>query len=178
MGTTFVGAKAELFKNPILRRIIDNLGAVPVFRSKDEGKSTEQRMAGGTFLNTAIKKIRNKENMAIFPGGERSKDPLLVADLFDGVGKIVCKVAREESDEQPRILPVGIFYLDKEHTQAYLHVGEMSDEKFESPEAVMEWLQPSMQGALDTAVGHAEADLMAQVLMSGVDYTTHEYALR
>lgn len=57
-------AKEELFKNPIVRWFVTNMGAFAVRRGKGDKES----------INTAINLIKDGQIMGIFPEGTRSKD--------------------------------------------------------------------------------------------------------
>lgn len=74
-------AKKELFKNPLLKYLLDKLSVVPIDRYKPE-ISTIKRI---------LKILKNKEVVAIFPEGTRHKDLDSFADVKAGVGMFALK---------------------------------------------------------------------------------------
>lgn len=74
-------AKKELFKNPILKYILDKLSVIPVDRDRPE-ISTIKRI---------LKVLKDKEVLAIFPEGTRHKDLNSFAEAKSGIGMFVLK---------------------------------------------------------------------------------------
>lgn len=162
LGTTFIPSKAPIFSNLILRRIVDGLGAVPVFRVEDlevageDAHEAEQsrllRRAGSLLLETCTVKLDGGQHMAIFPEGTRNEgDPLKVQRLHGGVGRMVCGVSQVE---QPAIVPVGVHYDERSRLrlEPSVYIGEPSSEPFAKPREVMNWMRSVLQDCVDASV--------------------------
>lgn len=81
-------AKKELFENYLLRYIVENLGAFPIDRGNNDIKA----------VKTAIKLLKDGENIGIFPEGTRNKT---LWEFKKGIPKIA-NIAKKE------IIPFGI----------------------------------------------------------------------
>lgn len=161
IGNTFIPSKISIFKNPLVRRAVDGLGAVPVFRPKDIAEAVEanpgaspglSRSALTAFVKTCVTKIEAGQNMAIFPEGTRNKnDPNKVQELQGGIGLMVCRVTKVP---QPAVIPLGIYYGDRAGygRAPSVFVGQPSSEPFQKPAELMEWLRPEMQTCVDAAI--------------------------
>lgn len=88
-------AKKELFETPILRRLVQALGAFPVNRDKVDFQS----------VKNSLKMLGNEEVLGIFPqGGTRKKDTKI--NFRSGASAIALK-------SRSAILPVGILGTKK-----------------------------------------------------------------
>ncbi len=158
LGNTFIGAKAGLFKYPILRHAVDNLGAVPVFRGKDVAKTkgaspTLARPAGAAFVKAGVAMLEAGLNGALFPGETRERYvPQTVPTLKHGMGAMVVRA----NIEQPLVSAIGVYYTDP--STVYLHLSKLSDGSFERPPEVTEWTRDNMQRSVYQAFAHASAD--------------------
>lgn len=153
-GTTFIPAKPSIFKVGAVRRLVDGLGAVPVWRDGDIDPSTQKTAyasASRVMLTTCVAKMNAGEHMAIFPEGTRNKiDPARVQELKGGVGLMICKVSKVE---QPAIIPIGIHYDESGlgMLSPTVCIGIPSDAPFARPREVMDWLPDRMQTVVDQA---------------------------
>lgn len=88
-------AKEELFKNKIFAWLIRSLGAFPVKRGNGDT----------AVLDTAVERLKNGENLMIFPEGTRSKD----GKVHKGRSGAAVIAARSMCP----IVPVGIVFGEK-----------------------------------------------------------------
>ncbi|MEG0693683.1 MAG: lysophospholipid acyltransferase family protein [Oscillospiraceae bacterium] len=88
-------AKVELFKNPILRAILNGVGTFPVSRGTGDH----------TAIDKAIAVVKRGDVLGIFPEGTRSKD----GKLGRAKSGAVVVAAKTGGD----IVPVGIKYGEK-----------------------------------------------------------------
>jgi 1-acyl-sn-glycerol-3-phosphate acyltransferase len=159
-GKTFIPSKEPLFRNPLLRRAVDGMGAIPTFRSKDiedptlspeeaELKKQTRRSAAKMLIDTAIYKMQRGEHMSIFPEGTRNPEqPKQVQDLMPGIGIIACG-ASEAVDVS--ILPTALYYgADRENRfTPKVYIGDIIHGPFDDPNEVLHRTHEGMQSALD-----------------------------
>lgn len=117
-------AMDPLFHNPIARRIVDNCGAVPMFRTKDNhGKPVtaaayEASAVGAHFL-------LHGQPLAMSPEGgiNRTDDPSRIMKIRKGIAHTILR-ARDLGGD-PHIIPLGMSY-GPEHAlrHANIIVGE------------------------------------------------------
>lgn len=88
-------AKEELFKNPVFAALIRLFGAFPVKRGEGDNG----------IIDTAVGKLREGKNLAIFPEGTRSKD--------GKVGRGKTGVALIAARAGVPVVPCGIAYDGK-----------------------------------------------------------------
>jgi 1-acyl-sn-glycerol-3-phosphate acyltransferase len=154
VGSAFIPAKPSIFKYGVVRRLVDGLGAVPVWRENDAKTEQDARLiksASTALLATCVAKMDAGEHMAIFPEGTRNKtDPARLQELKGGVGIMICRVSKVE---QPAIVPVGISYGEAKlgALTPSVWIGMPSDEPFAKPRQVMQWLPDQMQAAVTNA---------------------------
>lgn len=154
VGNAFIPSKPSIFKNGIVRRLVDGLGAVPIWRDEDVDTTTDRSQSGSAtkkFLATCIAKLDGGEHMGIFPEGTRNKvDPSRVQELKGGVGLMICRVTKVE---QPAIVPIGVHYEEGLHglVTPKVWIGNPSDEPFARPRDVVDWLPDQMQTCVDQA---------------------------
>ena len=78
-GRTIIPAKAEIFKWPGLGRFFPHMGAHPTFRKRDfdqdEAGEALRKKVGDAMVQYDVDYINNGGNIAIFPQGERHKQP-------------------------------------------------------------------------------------------------------
>lgn len=74
-------AKKELFKNPIIKYILDKLGVIPIDRSEPEIST----------IKKILKLLKEKEIVAIFPEGTRHKDLNSFEQVKPGIGMFALK---------------------------------------------------------------------------------------
>ncbi len=154
VGNAFIPSKPSIFKSRTVRRLVDGLGAVPIWREEDLDTTTDRTQfnsATKKFLSTCIAKLDNGEHMGIFPEGTRNKvDPNRVQQLKGGVGLMICRVSKVE---QPAIVPIGINYEEglRGLMTPKVWIGNPSDEPFEKPRQVVNWLPDQLQTCVDQA---------------------------
>ena len=161
-GKTFIPAKEPLFQNPLLRRGVDVMGAMPAFRTKDaartknadkaENRQKLRSMASRQLIETAIARIDQGNHMAIFPEGTRNTvDPLRVQELKGGVGIIATGV----STETPiAVVPMGLCYGLEDNFASLspaVHIGQPLTDRFEHPSTLTAELYGQLQHCVDQA---------------------------
>lgn len=154
-GNSFIPSKASLFGNTVLRRAVDGLGAVPVFREQDvpEGSPVSARRTIRKFIEMCTSRLDSGQHMAIFAEGTRNgTDPTKIQKLSGGIGAVVCRVSQVE---QPPIIPIALHY-DRSKRSPLVYVGQPSPKPFDRAEDVMNWLGPNLQNCLDSAIAVSE----------------------
>lgn len=159
-GNTSVMSKQSLFKWP-LRSIIDQLYAIPTFRTGDVERSdgtvdaertTLQRAASQEVQDMSVRLLDSGIHMAIFPEGTRNKnDPSEVQPLKRGLGDIACRVSSETA---LAIVPVGIHYTSEDTRTNFtpaVHLGAPVHGPFDDASHVTALMQHELQTAVDTA---------------------------
>lgn len=159
-GQTSVLAKRSLFKQP-LRPVIDQLYAIPTFRSGDakhpdgtvdETRTALQRAASQEVQDMSVRLLDSGVHMAIFPEGTRNKgDPTRVQQLKRGLGDIVCRVSLKTA---LAIVPMGIHYASENLSASLtpaVYVGAPIEGPFTDAQHVTERMQHELQTAVDMA---------------------------
>jgi 1-acyl-sn-glycerol-3-phosphate acyltransferase len=177
-GHTFIPSKPSLFTRPlrqggpILRRMIDGLGAIPIVRLEDLDRQ-------GIVITPEIEELHRKamlradeiqvsklveqgNHMAGFWEGTRNReDHTKVQRLKKGIGYTVCKAAE---DVDVSIVPVGVCYGGKptdykklavphKYTpHVHIHIGMPFRVETTSPEELVQVVHPAIQGCVDVAV--------------------------
>ena len=106
-------AKATLFSNCLTSRILRGLGAIPVYRKKDDAKHPPA--AGAAHDNSSAfdavhEVLRQGKCFAIFPEGVSHSDSEL-RELKSGVSHIALRFAGEHPEVPLSIVPVGLTYI-------------------------------------------------------------------
>jgi len=99
-------AKATLWKNPIVGKLLDAGGAIPVYRAQD-GSTAGNR---DTF-DACYEALAEGEQIALFPEGTTHDEPAMKR-LRTGAARIALGAVAFGVD-RPLIVPVGIHYEDK-----------------------------------------------------------------
>lgn len=108
IGRTRVLAKDELFAGPRMRRAIDMMGSIPVFRGKDHGLRAVAD-AGRAMMDVSAERLHRGDVLAIFPEGTcNDGDPARIQQINSGVGHIAVKARKLGSE--PALLSLGIRY--------------------------------------------------------------------
>lgn len=164
IGKTMIGAKVSLFKTPLVGKIVPDLGAVPVWRSKDvrndsdspeviERKKVIRKLAGEAFVKTEITGMNQGLHMAKHVEGTRNKEnPLQILKVQDGFGKIVCGV---EQDVDILLMTAAFYYgkgSSKTTRKPTLYLDIMPSQDRGDPSKVTRALSPALQRTLDLAV--------------------------
>jgi 1-acyl-sn-glycerol-3-phosphate acyltransferase len=168
-GKTVVWAQHGLFKHGLIRRGIDIMGSVPVFRKKDH-PDDPLFDAGQALLAAARQQLDAHRHLAIFPEGARNKvDPTKLQDIGSGIGHIVTGLHEQT---EVAVIPLGITYgLEVPEGSAYHHlgyyrhadvaIGEPITGPFGRPNAAVRSIRDGMNSALAASISEhlkAEAD--------------------
>lgn len=113
-GVARIGAKVVLFKNPLLRWGIEQMGAFPTIRYKDLKKSLgrdpdEAEVAmlllnQNEFIDASKAMLENGQDLFNFPQGTRDSN---FTKVKEGMGKIAVGVS---SDVNLALIPIGIHF--------------------------------------------------------------------
>lgn len=110
-------AKAELFKNPLVRWFLRKMGAFPVVRGS----------GGREALDRSIALLKNGEILGIFPEGTRSRDGRPKKGKA-GTAFIIAETGAP-------VLPVSIYRESlKPFSKATLRIGELLNEQIKTEE--------------------------------------------
>lgn len=117
-------ARSGLFENPILKPILNMMGAVPIYRRKTEETDTSKNE--DTF-SKCYELLAQKETLVIFPEGQSHSDSY-VHDLKTGVARMALG-AIKENKLAPKVIPVGLTFIRKRtsRTQVLVQYGKPVD---------------------------------------------------
>jgi 1-acyl-sn-glycerol-3-phosphate acyltransferase len=160
IGRTRVLAKDELFIEPDLRRRIDMMGGIPVFRGKDHGPRAVNS-AGQHMIDICAERMARGDGIAIFPEGTcNDVDPARVQSVGSGVGHIAFRAAKLGA--RPALITLGLSYGPREDPaveptkpeaiSASFHFGVPVPELPARPAEVARLVRSELQQALDGAV--------------------------
>ena len=148
IGRTRVLAKDELFAGPRMRRTIDMMGSIPVFRGKDHGLRAVAD-AGRTMMDVSAERLHRGDVLAIFPEGTcNDGDPARIRQINSGVGHIAVKARKLGSE--PALLALGISYHPDRPSDVFVAcpVAELPT----TPMNITRTVAAEMQAAVDGAV--------------------------
>ena len=114
-------ARSGLFNNPLLKPILNLMGAVPIYRRKTENTDTSKNQ--DTFAK-CYELLAQNETLVIFPEGQSHSDPYL-HDLKTGVARMALG-ALETNGVAPAVIPVGLTFVRKRAARSdiLVHYGE------------------------------------------------------
>lgn len=114
-------ARSGLFNNPILKPILNMMGAVPIYRRKTEDTDTSKNL--DTF-SKCYELLAQNETLVIFPEGQSHSDSFL-HDLKTGVARMALG-AKEANNIAPSVIPVGLTFVRKRtsRSEVLVHYGE------------------------------------------------------
>jgi len=117
-------ARSGLFKNPILKPILELIGAVPIYRRKTENTDTSKNL--DTF-SKCYELLGKNETLVIFPEGQSHSDPYL-HDSKTGVARMALG-ALEANKVEPFVIPVGLTFVRKRaaRSEVLVHYGKPID---------------------------------------------------
>ncbi len=117
-------ARSGLFNNPVLKPILELIGAVPIYRRKTEDTDTSKNQ--GTF-SKCYELLAQNETLVIFPEGQSHSDSY-VHDLKTGVARMALG-AKKENGVEPVVIPVGLTFVRKRRSRSevLVHYGEPID---------------------------------------------------
>jgi glycerol-3-phosphate O-acyltransferase / dihydroxyacetone phosphate acyltransferase len=112
-------AKATLWRNPLLGRLIDTAGALPVYRPKEGSTASNEEI-----FQACYQALRDCDIIALFPEGTTHDEPQ-VGEVRTGAARIALG-ARQAGATDVRIVPVGLVYTAKAspRSRALVRVGE------------------------------------------------------
>ncbi len=166
-------AKAPLFRYPILGYFVRSFDSIPVYRKQDHatGSNTE------TF-GRAREILLRGGSIAIFPEGTTHSDPML-RELKTGAARI----ALGASLERITIVPVGIYYTDKQRFRSSVLIAygepievvpEAPDADGEPPRMAVDTLTQQIDDGLDRVVLQADSDAALELIARAEDIVTAE----
>ncbi len=162
VGHTFIQSKEVLFNHPnkivkpLMRRGVDAMGAIPVFRKKDVNEDANylRRLATDRMLQTSAEKIEHGQHMAIFPEGTRNTErPDVVQPLKPGINAVLGQAA---ANLLVGVVPVGFTYGD-DMRRPKMYVNEPMIYQPTRNDAFLGKLQSSLQHSVDRAIENATA---------------------
>ena len=117
-------ARSGLFKNPILKPILEMIGAVPIYRRKTEETDTSKNQ--DTF-SKCYELLAQNETLVIFPEGQSHSDSY-VHDLKTGVARMALG-AIDANEKDPTVIPVGLTFIRRrlKRTKVLVNYGEPFD---------------------------------------------------
>ncbi len=101
-------ARSGLFKNPVLKPILNMIGAVPIYRRKTEETDTSKNL--DTF-SKCYELLAQNETLVIFPEGQSHSDSY-VHELKTGIARMALG-AKETNGVEPVVIPVGLTFVRK-----------------------------------------------------------------
>lgn len=101
-------ARSGLFKNPLLKPILQRIGAVPIFRRGDPGADTTKNK--DTF-SQCYELLAKGETLIIFPEGQSHDIPQLT-ELKTGAARMALETIQVTGSE-PAVIPVGLTFPEK-----------------------------------------------------------------
>lgn len=141
-----------------IRYLIDELGSVPIFRSKD-GHTPQEAIAVNQELNKVYAEdITEGITLVAHMQGERKPENAhILGKLKDGLGHIACAV---DDSVELYTLPVGIWYGDEptrlSRLAPFMHLGEVYETPRDNPKSFTAMTEVRLQAALDQAIAMSE----------------------
>lgn len=112
-------ARADIFKNPTIRKILTFLKIMPVYRIRDGYSTLTQN--DSTFRKT-MDVLKNRNGLVILPEGNHG-DQKRLRPLKKGVARIAFQAEDETNGKLDlRIIPVGLDYTHYIHVGSRLHI--------------------------------------------------------
>jgi 1-acyl-sn-glycerol-3-phosphate acyltransferase len=164
----FLGA-ASFWRNPLLGRLLDLTGALPVYRRRQEGRTENNR----SVFEACYGALASGEVVALFPEGITHDEPGL-APLRTGAARIALG-GRQGGAAGLRIVPIGLVYSAKTRPRSRAlvrvgapidldawveeHVGPGADHGPDNVEAVRRLTDEIQRRLADAALDYDNADL-------------------
>ncbi len=101
-------ARSGLFDNPILRPILNMIGAVPIYRRNDPGSDTK---LNEDSFSKCYELLNENETIIIFPEGQSHSNPH-INKLKTGAARIALGASLQNA-KPPVVLPVGLTFSRK-----------------------------------------------------------------
>ncbi|KAG1682814.1 RecBCD enzyme subunit RecC [Nymphon striatum] len=121
-------ARSGLFENPLMKPILDMMGAVPIYRRKNDEVLNEGRNSNNQDSFTkCYELLAQNEMLVIFPEGQSHSDPY-VHELKTGAARMALG-AIETNGMAPLVLPVGLTFTRKRgrRTKVLVQYGQAID---------------------------------------------------
>ncbi len=114
-------AKGPLFETPVIGKLLEAFGMIPVFRQQDDRAQIKRNFES---LEKAALALAAGQAVGIFPEG-KSHDKRTLDQLFAGTSRIILQ-ALEAGAETLQVVPIGINYDDKQlfRSAVWVQVGE------------------------------------------------------
>jgi 1-acyl-sn-glycerol-3-phosphate acyltransferase len=159
IGRTRVLAKDELFLEPDLRRRIEMMGGIPVFRGKNHGLRAVNA-AGQLMIDSCAARMARGDSIAIFPEGTcNDVDPTQVQAVGSGVGHIAFRAMK--LGVRPVLVSLGLSYGPRadpaveptktDAVSASFHFGVPVPELPARPADIARLVRTELQQAMDGA---------------------------
>lgn len=110
-------ARADIFRNPSVARILNFLKILPIYRIRD---GAEKLAENDWTIRNAVLSLNSGLPFCIFPEGRHKREPGLLP-LRKGIARIALKAA-EELDRKVVIVPVGLIYDNLENFRTGLTI--------------------------------------------------------
>jgi len=150
-------ARADIFRNKLIARMLLFLKILPVFRIRD-GK--ENLTNNDLTFNVAVKVLENGQNIGLFPEA-RHTDKRRLLDFKKGIPRLAF-LAEEKNNFNLnlQIVPVGIYYSKYNKMRSILHVRygkpisvcNFKNEYLETPQKALLSLRDAMEEAVKPLV--------------------------
>jgi 1-acyl-sn-glycerol-3-phosphate acyltransferase len=98
--------RAQVFKKPLVSRVLKGLQLIPVYRVRDGWQSIKQNNA---IFNQCVSLLSNNQAVTIFPEGSHSLKRT-VRPLSKGFTRIVLGAVNENPNTKLQLVPVGFNY--------------------------------------------------------------------
>ncbi|WP_299879340.1 1-acyl-sn-glycerol-3-phosphate acyltransferase [uncultured Cocleimonas sp.] len=117
-------ARSGLFENPILRPILQTIGAVPIYRRNTETSDTSKNEDS---FSQVYKLLAEKETIVIFPEGQSHANPY-VQEIKTGAARMALG-AIKANGVAPVVIPVGMTFTRKKRarTEVLVRYGKAID---------------------------------------------------
>ena len=105
-------ARSGLFLNPVLKPILNFIGAVPIYRRNDPGNDTDQNLnKNEDSFTKCYELLAENQTIIIFPEGQSHSDPH-INKLKTGAARIALG-AKQRNATAPAVIPVGLTFSRK-----------------------------------------------------------------
>lgn len=154
-------ARSDIFKNPLIAKILYFLKILPVYRIRDGIDTLGNNQ--DTFART-IEIIKNKNGLVILPEGNHSKYRRLQV-----LKKGICRIAFQSEESENfnlnlKIIPIGLDYSNHQNEQSTLvinfgkpiEVGKFKDLYLENPQKGMRALKEEISKRIKALMVHIE----------------------